>query len=91
MNKGLLISKKANDNIRFLMRIKDLGIKDMANRTGISVSVFGRKLRSLEPKWTLLEAALVSQVLGVKMDVIFLSDSIPIGIIEENGINKISV
>lgn len=71
--------KYANDNIRLLLNYKNWTQTTLSKKTGISEVTLRRRLNSDIPKWTMLEAVSIAEVLGENVNNIFFTKMIPKG------------
>lgn len=69
--------KYANDNIRLLLKYKNWTQTTLSKKTGIAEVTIRRRLNAKVPKWTLLEAVSIAEVLGDTVNNIFFTRMIP--------------
>lgn len=68
----------AGVNIKILLASKGMTQEKLAEKLGISVPSTNRKI-SGKNEWSLIEASIISNLFGVSIEQIFLSEKLPIG------------
>ena len=67
----------ANNNIKLLLKYKNWTQATLCKKTGITAITMQRRLNSVVPKWTMIEAVSVAKAFNVPVEEIFFTCMVP--------------